>query len=308
MRIACGERGRAVRTDRNHGPAGPWICGVTVGHHDTVYRSHLSDFLRARRGRVLPADVGLAPGTRRRTPGLRREEVAQLAGISVDYYARLEQARGPRPSRQVLTALARALRLSDSEREHLIQLVGGATETPVAPPQTVSAGILHLIDRLDDTPAFVIDAVYTLLAWNRMAVALLIDPTVWPPIERNLIWQLFTSPFTDFSDPQVDLYARQCLADLRRAAARYAEDPGVRGLLGRLELHSPTFVERWAEYPVDPPRTTSVKRIPHPVVGDLDLECQTLEITAQDQRLVLYTAAPGTRSYEGLRKLGAAAV
>jgi transcriptional regulator with XRE-family HTH domain len=273
-----------------------------------VYRRHLADFLRARRDRVLPADVGLVPGSRRRTPGLRREEVAQLAGISVDYYTRLEQARGPHPSRQVLTALARALRLTGSEREHLFQLVGDRTETPVGPPQAVPAGILHLVDRLDDTPAFVIDAVYTLLAWNRMAVALLIDPTVWPPVERNLIWQLFTSPFSDFDDPQVDLYARQCLADLRRAAARYPADPGVCGLLARLREHSPTFVARWAEYPVDPPRTTSVKRIPHPVVGDLDLECQTLEITATDQRLVLYTAVPGTSSYEGLRRLQAVRV
>lgn len=265
-----------------------------------MYRTHLADFLRARRGRVAPADVGLTPGTRRRTPGLRREEVARLAGISVDYYTRLEQARGPQPSRQVLTALARALRCSDSEREHLFQLVGGRADTPAGPPQAVPAGILHLIDRLDDTPAFVIDAVYTLLAWNRMAVALLIDPMVWPREDRNLIWQLFTSSHTDFGDPQVDLYARQCLADLRGAAARYPDDPGVRALLARLHAHSPTFVERWTEYPVDPPRTTSVKRI-----GDLELECQTLEITAQDQRLMMYTAVPGTPSHGRLQALAA---
>src|SRR5690349_25135526 len=112
--------------------------GRPAGRHDgDVYRSHLADFLRARRERVLPADVGLPPGTRRRTAGLRREEVAQVAGISVDYYTRLEQARGPRPSRQVLTALAQALRLSDSEREHLFQLVGGPAEPPTGPPQDV---------------------------------------------------------------------------------------------------------------------------------------------------------------------------
>ncbi|WP_327003408.1 helix-turn-helix transcriptional regulator [Dactylosporangium sp. NBC_01737] len=266
-------------------------------------RRQLADFLRARRDRVRPADVGVVAGPRRRTPGLRREEVAQLAGISVDYYTRLEQARGPRPSRQVLTALARSMRLTDSEREHLFQLAGARDEAPAGPPRDVPAGILHLIDRLDDTPAFVIDAVYNLLAWNRMATALLIDPTVWPVADRNLIWQLFTSPYTDFDDPQVDEYARHCLADLRRAAARYPDDPGVAALVARLRATGPGFVQRWVDYPVDPPRSTSTKRIPHPVVGELELDCQSLHITERDQRLILYTAVPGTRSQEGLRLL-----
>ncbi|MDG6103161.1 helix-turn-helix domain-containing protein [Dactylosporangium aurantiacum] len=266
-------------------------------------RRQLADFLRARRERVRPVDAGLAPGPRRRTPGLRREEVAQLAGISVDYYTRLEQARGPRPSRQVLTALARAMRLTDSEREHLFQLVGARDDPPAGPPRDVPTGILHLIDRLDDTPAFVIDAVYNLLAWNRMATALLIDPTVWPVADRNLIWQLFSSPYTDFDDPQIDEHARLCLADLRRAVTRYPDDPGVAALVARLHATGPGFVRRWVDYPVDPPRSTSTKRIPHPVVGELELDCQTLHITERDQRLVLYTAAPGSRSQEGLRLL-----
>jgi transcriptional regulator with XRE-family HTH domain len=268
-----------------------------------MYRRHLADFLRARRARVLPTDVGVVAGRRRRTPGLRREEVAQLACISVDYYTRLEQARGPQPSRQVLGALARALRLTDSEREHLYQLTGLREEIPLGPPREVPAGILHLIDRLDDTPAFVIDAVYNLLAWNTMATALLIDPTVWPVPDRNLIWQLFASPYTDFDDPQVDQFARQCLADLRSAAARYPDDPGIKTLIGRLRGASPGFVRRWTEYPVDPPRATSTKRIPHPVVGELELDCQTLEISDRDQRLILYTAVPGTPSHEALRLL-----
>ncbi|GAB7048226.1 helix-turn-helix transcriptional regulator [Catenuloplanes indicus] len=262
-------------------------------------RRTLADFLRARRAAIRPDVIG----PRRRTPGLRREEVARLAGMSADYYVRLEQARGPRPSRQVLTALARALRLTGSERAHLFALVDMAADVPEGPSQDVPVGIVHLIDRLDDTPAFVIDAVHTLLAWNRMAVALLCDPMIWAPEDRNLIWQLFSSPLTDFGDPQVDAHARQCLADLRRAAARYPDSPVVTGLITRLRGTGDGFARRWDGYPVDPPRVTSIKRIPHPVVGDLDLDCQTVDITDRDQRLILYTAVPGSSSHAALRAL-----
>ncbi|GAB7040178.1 MULTISPECIES: helix-turn-helix transcriptional regulator [Catenuloplanes] len=279
----------------------PWFAATTTGTMNDMDRRTLADFLRARRAAVRPDH----PGPRRRTPGLRREEVAQRAGMSADYYTRLEQARGPRPSRQVLTALARALRLTRSERVHLFALVDLAADTPDGPPQDVPTGIVQLIDRLDDTPAFVIDAVHTLLAWNRMAVALLCDPLIWPPDDRNLIWQLFGNPVTDHDDPQVDAHARQCLADLRRAAARYPDSPAVTGLIARLRGTGDGFVRRWDGYPVDPPRVTSTKRIPHPVVGDLDLDCQTLDLTDRDQRLILYTAVPGSTSHRALRRLSA---
>jgi transcriptional regulator with XRE-family HTH domain len=269
-------------------------------------RRTLADFLRARREQIRPVDAGLPAGSRRRTPGLRREEVAQLAGISVDYYTRLEQARGPQPSRSVLTALGRALRLSGSERAHLFQLVGVREQVPAGPSRDVPAGILHVIERLDDRPAFVIDAIHQLLAWNRSAVALLCDPMIWAEADRNLIWQLFASPHTDFDDPQIDQHARHCLADLRRAAARYPGSPEVTGLVDRLR-GTPGFLRRWTDYPVDPPRITSTKRIPHPVVGDLELDCQTLEITETDQRLILYTAAPGSASQRALKLLTAGA-
>ena len=130
----------------------------------------------------------------RRRSGLRREEVARLAGISVDYYARLEQARGPRPSRQVLGALGRALRLHDDERTYLFQVAGEQPGLPAGPSHHVSEGIRHLLDRLDDTPAFVIDAKYDLLAWNPMAAALIGDPAVMMPGSRNMIWNLFSRP------------------------------------------------------------------------------------------------------------------
>lgn len=154
-------------------------------------RADLADFLRSRRARVRPTDVGLPPGTRRRTPGLRREEVARLAGISVDYYTRLEQARGPRPSRQVLAALARALRLADDERSHLFHLVDEVPGPPAGPSPEVPDAILHLLDQLDHVPAFVIDVKYDVLAWNAMAAALLGDFARFPRAERNLVWQLF---------------------------------------------------------------------------------------------------------------------
>jgi transcriptional regulator with XRE-family HTH domain len=273
-------------------------------HHDRVDRSQLADFLRGRRARVGPADVGLPSGARRRTPGLRREEVARLAGMSVDYYTRLEQARGPHPSRQVLASLARALRLSDDERAHLYHLAGEVPAPPTGPSPDVPPGILHLLDRLDDTPANVLDAKYDLLAWNSLAVALLGDPTGWTAADRNLIWQLFCGPYRveTYSDAQADEFADQCVADLRAAAARYPTDPGIQNLLARLRANSAEFVRRWDEHRVSVRRGTT-KRLVHPVVGELELDCEVLDIADRGQRLILYTAAPGSRSVEALRLL-----
>jgi transcriptional regulator with XRE-family HTH domain len=268
-------------------------------------RAQLADFLRGRRSRVRPADVGLAAGTRRRTPGLRREEVARLAGISVDYYIRLEQARGPRPSRQVLTALARALRLADDERDHLFHLAGEVPGPPRGPSPDVPVGILHLLDRLDDAPAFVIDAKYDVLAANQLAGALLGDLSQFPPADRNLIWQLFSGGYGChqlYSDEEVETFADECVADLRAAAARYPADPGIRELLARLRAHRPDFVRRWNKHRVQVRRSTT-KRLQHPVIGELVLDCEVLDIPDRGQRLVIYTAAPGSRSVEALRLL-----
>jgi Helix-turn-helix. len=268
-----------------------------------VDRAELAEFLRSRRARVRPGEVGLPAGIRRRTPGLRREEVAQLAGISADYYARLEQARGPRPSRQVLAALARALRLADDERRHLFHLAG-EVPGPAGPSPDVSAGIMHLLDRLHDVPAFVIDVKYDLLAWNPMAAALLGDPSGLPPSERNLVWQLFCGAgYPELYSPEdVSEFADQCVADLRAAAARYPADAGIRSLLARLRTHSPEFVRRWEQHRVGV-RRGSTKKIRHPVVGELALEYEILEITDRGQRLVIYTAPPGSPSLEALRLL-----
>ncbi|GAB3816420.1 helix-turn-helix transcriptional regulator [Micromonospora zhanjiangensis] len=268
-------------------------------------RRQLADFLRIRRARVRPGDVGLPAGTRRRTPGLRREEVARLAGISVDYYIRLEQARGPHPSRQVLSALGRALRLHTNERDHLFRLAGEVPRPPAGPSADVPAGVLHLLDRLTDTPAFVIDVKYDLLAWNPLAVALLGDPAGCSAEERNLVWRMFLGGCgVDLSgDPAAAAYADQCVADLRAAAAQYPGDPGIRRLIDRL-LTSPEFARRWAEHRVCVRQGSTSKTLVHPVVGELTLECEVLEVAGHGQRLVIHTAVPGSPSAEALKLLG----
>ncbi|MEE6257794.1 helix-turn-helix transcriptional regulator [Plantactinospora sonchi] len=269
-------------------------------------RQQLAEFLRSRRARIRPTDVGLPAGSRRRTPGLRREEVAGLAGISVDYYTRLEQARGPRPSRQVLSALARALRLYEAERAHLYHLVGEVPAPPTGPSPDVPAGVLHLLDRLDDTPAYVIDAKYDILAWNPMAAALLGDPSTWPADRRNIVWNLFTGEHSALAlaDPQSSAFADECVAELRAAAGRYPEDPGIARLVSRLLAASPEFVQRWNQLRVCVRHGSTTKHLRHPVVGELTLECEVLDLAGHGQRLVIYTAAPGSPSADALRLLG----
>ena len=268
-------------------------------------RQELAGFLRSRRERLRPADAGLRAGAgRRRTPGLRREEVARLAGISVDYYARLEQARGPRPSAQVLEALARALRLAVAERDHLFRLADQAPGPPRRPPREVPAGILHLLDRLDDTPALVLDAKYEVLAWNAMAVALITDFAALPQERRNAVWGYLRE--ADGQGPLARKDRRELLrgavADLRAAAARYPDDPGIADLVERLMDDSAEFAALWATHDVAVVHSAT-KRITHPLVGELELDYEVLLIPERDQRLLLYTAAPGTPSHDKLQLL-----
>jgi transcriptional regulator with XRE-family HTH domain len=274
------------------------------GRVDRLDRAELAAFLRRCRARVQPTDVGLEAGQRRRTPGLRRQEVAQLAGMSVDYYIRLEQGRGPRPSRQMIAAIARALRLSDDERDYLHHLSGEVPGPPPGPARDVRPGVLHLLDRLDDTPALVCDAKYDVLAWNPMAAALIGDFSALPPGERNVILRFFADPnVRDRHD--VDgghRFARESVADLRAAAARYPRDSGIRQLVDRLLAVSTEFRELWTEQEVQVRRSTR-KRLRHPLVGWLDLDCEALHDPHQDQWIVLYTAAAGTPSHEALRLL-----
>lgn len=269
-----------------------------------VDRAELAAFLRQRRARVRPADVGLEAGQRRRTPGLRRQEVAQLAGMSVDYYIRLEQGRGPRPSRQMIAAICRALRLSHDEAAYLHHLAGEVPGPPPGPVRDVRPGLLHLLGRLDDTPAMVCDAKYDVLAWNAMAAALITDFTALPPGERNIIWRFFSDPDVRgrHDADGARRFARESVADLRAATARYPGDGGIRALVDRLLAASTEFRGLWAERDVQA-RRSAHKRLRHPVVGWLDLDCEALHDPDRDQWVVLYTAPPGSPSHEALRLL-----
>ncbi|MCU1684104.1 MAG: transcriptional regulator [Amycolatopsis sp.] len=270
-------------------------------------RVQLADFLRSRRTRLTPSDVGLPVGVRRRTPGLRREEVAELAAISVDYYTRLEQARGPHPSRQVLGGIQRALRLSDDEREHLFRLAGeppGPPAPSAGPPGDVRPGIRHLLDRLDDAAAFVLDAKYEVIAWNQLACALMGDFAALAARDRNLVRRHFLNPAAEsrFSAAQQREFGLLTAGHLRSATARYPQDPGLTSLIDELLRGSDEFAEIWATHHVDVERSRT-KILVHPVVGVLEVDCEVLLVPERDQQVIIYTAAPGTPSSEGFQRL-----
>ncbi|MEV5494386.1 helix-turn-helix transcriptional regulator [Nonomuraea fuscirosea] len=267
-------------------------------------RDELADFLRARRARVTPAEVGLPGGGRRRTPGLRRQEVAQLAGMSIDYYIRLEQGRGPHPSRQVLGALARALLLTQDERTHLFHLAG----QPLDPPrirEDVPASLLHLITFLEEVPAYVVNARGDLRAWNPMADALMGGLSTLPPERLNVIRWVFLSPqITEhLSDEEKGRFARASVADLRVSAGRYPDDRALQALVAEMLALSPEFAELWAQHDVEI-RREQRKQVVHPAVGVIDTICQVMPVPDRDDlRLVLYTTEPGSPSHRALREL-----
>lgn len=260
--------------------------------------------LKGYRARLSPSDVGLPGGARRRVPGLRREEVALQAGISVDYLVRLEQGRGPTPSHQVLTALARALRLTDDERDHLFHLAGTSPPRPGHVVSTPRASTLRLLDRITDLPAVLLDAKGDILAWNALAIALLGDFSAWPVGRRNLAWQRFLGDAGRVArDPEDDeRTAVETVASLRLVAARYPGDPGVRRLVEELRAGSPRFARLWEEGPVAE-RRASRKTVEHPSLGRLVLDCDALHVSDVDQHLVVYSAAAGTREAEALALL-----
>jgi transcriptional regulator with XRE-family HTH domain len=250
-----------------------------------------------------PGDVGLEAGARRRTPGLRRTEVARLAGLSIEYYIRLEQARPPSPSRQVLEALCRALRLSRDERTYMFHLAGQTPAATTRPSHEVGAGIVHLLASLQDTPALVIDPKHDVLAWNPMAAALFTDFSALRPTQRNLFRQIFTNPaaLASISPQERTAFVHQAVGDLRAAHARYPNDPSIHALITDLHTASDEFAALWQRH-VQMRRHTT-KQMHHAIVGTLELDCQTLEIPDHDQRLLLYTAAPGTPSHASLQLL-----
>ncbi|MET8162684.1 helix-turn-helix transcriptional regulator [Streptomyces sp. NPDC005329] len=267
-------------------------------------RAELADFLRRGRARLTPSDVGLTPGARRRTPGLRREEVAQLAGMSVDYYTRLEQSRGPRPSRQMLTALARALRLTADERDHLFHLADEEPPRRETASTHVPPGLMLILDRLHDTPAQVVTDCGEVLAQNAMGRALTHDVMSRPPRERNLLRLYFLDPAARTLFPQEDReeHARVHVANLRAVAAARPDDPEPAALVAELRASSEEFARLWEEHEVSL-RHRATKRFQHPLVGLLELDCEVMLSHEHHQLLVIHTARPGTESYERLELL-----
>ncbi|MFF4114553.1 helix-turn-helix transcriptional regulator [Streptomyces sp. NPDC001714] len=267
-------------------------------------RPGLADFLRHARTRLDPSDVGLPPGARRRTPGLRREEVASLTGMSADYYTRLEQSRGPHPSRQMLTALARALRLTEDERDHLFHLAGEEPPRREATSTHVGPGLLLVLDRLHDTPALVTTDCGEVLAQNALSRALSGDVLARPARDRNLVRRFFLDPAARLLCPPEDrpLRAREHVANLRAVAAARPADPVPAALVAELVTHSDEFARLWAEHEVAV-RRAATKRFLHPAVGLLELDCEVLLNSGTHQQLVIHTARPGTESYERLQLL-----
>jgi transcriptional regulator with XRE-family HTH domain len=266
-------------------------------------RDGLADFLRHRRQALQPEDVGLSPGRRRRTPGLRREEVAALAHMSTDFYTRLEQRRGSRPSQQTIGALARALRLTLDERDHLLQLAGHT-----APPRTrrsdhVSPALLRVLDGLD-TPAQVVSDLGVTLEQNPLAEALLGAQTTHSGLARSMFYRWFTDPEERSRYPVEDheLHSRHYAALLRGVQSRDPGDPDAPELIGTLLQHSPEFTQLWEEHEVALPAEAH-KRIAHPTIGLIELDCLILTADNQTEKLVIFTATPGSEDAERLALL-----
>ncbi len=266
--------------------------------------NELGGALRRWRDRVDPATVGLPVGRARRAAGLRREELALLAGMSVDYIIRLEQGRATSPSVQVLTALARALRLSEPERRHLFLLAG---QSPPANGQIsahITPGVQRLLEQMAGSPVSVYDAAWTLIAWNRLYAALMGDPSGLSERERNILWRHFTgqpSPVSHTPD-QEDRFETATVADLRAATARYASDAGLRSLVAEMYSVSARFARLWDSHVVGV-HTTDTKTVHHLDVGPLALDCDVLTVPGSDLRVVVHTAAPGTDAADKLRLL-----
>jgi transcriptional regulator with XRE-family HTH domain len=254
-------------------------------------------FIRTRREALQPEDVGLRRGPRRRTAGLRREEVADLADMSVDYLARLERGAGPQPSEQMINAIARGLRLTVEERDHLILLAGHPV--PVRPGSSthVSPGLMRILDRLTDTPAQVMGALGETLAQNATAVALLGDQTHFTGPRRFAAYRWFTDPSDRLIYPAEDHdhHSRVQISQLRSAAARLGPQSSATALVQELVAQSPEFAELWSVNQVGV-RYSEEKRFVHPEVGELSLYCQVVIDPDQLQTLLVFTPTPGTES------------
>jgi transcriptional regulator with XRE-family HTH domain len=265
--------------------------------------NELGEFLKQRRSKLSPRTVGLPSTTRpRRVEGLRREEVAQLASISTDYYTRLEQGR-MQASAPVLDTIARVLHLDDDERGHLFQLAGRTTVrirrrgVQKVPPQ-----LQRVLEDLTSVPAMVLGRRGDILAWNALAAALVTDFSRIPEKHRNYPRLLFTEPLMRSLYAHWETAAQVTVAQLRREAARYPEDPRLIALIGELSMRDRQFAQWWGDHRIAA-RTEGTKTLIHPVVGQVTLDCDTLTTTDPDQHMTVWTAAPGTPAHDSLRIL-----
>ncbi|MEV8631962.1 helix-turn-helix transcriptional regulator [Streptosporangium sp. NPDC051023] len=267
-------------------------------------RSALADFLRRRRETLQPQDVGLPAGARRRAPGLRREEVAALAAMSADYYTRLEQQRGPQPSEQMLTSLARALRLTGDERDYLFQMAGHNPPVSVTAATHVAPALLRVLDRLDDTPALILSNLGETLVQNRMADALFGDKSGYTGLARSEIHRWFTVPSERLRYPEDDRdrQSRAQVANLRAAYGSMGPLSRAGELVRALQKASTEFAELWDLHEVAK-RFEDHKTLIHPELGPIELDCQALFTEDQSQTLLVLTAPPRTEGYEKLQLL-----
>lgn len=258
-------------------------------------RDGLADFLRRRRAALRPEDVGLPPGRRRRAPGLRREEVAARAHISTDFYTRLEQRRGARPSESTVASLALALRLDEIERDHLFALAGHNAPPTAMRRDEPSPGLLRVLEQIDGAAAMIVSDLGVTLRQNELAKALLGDHSVFTGPSRSMIYRWFTEPDRRGLHPAEDheVRARQHVAALRAVHGRPGPDPEADELVATLLAESEEFAALWGRHEVGR-RTTLEKRFVHPLVGELTLDCQNLVSQNLSERLVVFSAAPGS--------------
>jgi transcriptional regulator with XRE-family HTH domain len=259
--------------------------------------------VRHRRDRVRPTAAGVPVGGRRRAAGLRREELAGLAGISVDYLTRLEQGRATSPSVQVVEALARALRVSDTERDLLFRLAGHAPPGHDVVSSRITPSVQRLLDRLANTPVALFDATWTLIVANAPYDALMGPTTSWRGIERNSVWRHLVGPGSRAVHTPAERaeFEAGLVADLRLTAARYPADQRLKQLTRDIAAQSPRFVKLWESGAVEPHQDVGRRKvIDHPDVGPITLDCDTLIVAASDLRIMIYTAEPDTEDAERL--------
>jgi transcriptional regulator with XRE-family HTH domain len=276
-----------------------------------VQRSELGEFLRTRRARLRPEEVGLPGyGGRRRVPGLRREELAQLAGVSAGYYTRLEQGQSRNASDAVLDAIARVLQLDETEQVYLRSLAHQKAKARRRPrPERLRPAVRLLVDAFGDAPALILGRHYDVLAWNRAAHALLAGHLRFEAPEDargrpNIARLVFLDPHTRELYADWRTKARDTVADVRMCAARYPDDPVLTSLIGELTVHSREFASLWAAHPVQDCAVRYTREFRHPLVGAMTLNNEIMELSNDEgQRMAAFTADPGSPSAEALRLL-----